>query len=212
LPEPAADTSLFRKPEKVESIIHAAYRAIAGKGYSRISMREIALEAGVNKSILHYYFKDKGELISAVFHSLHQQFLDIVQRAVSLPLTIEDRLAEGFREFLEMTEKEPEWFIVIMDLTIQAIQDPEKRHEVYDHSERLREVVADGFRKAKEQGEIGEDVDETALASLVIAVVNGLALQFMVDRGAVDFARAYSDFQSMLQAFLKRGASSEGVE
>jgi TetR/AcrR family fatty acid metabolism transcriptional regulator len=192
-----------RNPEKVEAIVKAAFKAIAEKGYARVSMRDIASEAGVNKSILHYYFKDKDELISAVFHSLHERFREIAAGAVSVPTGVEDRLSEGFGQFLVLTENEPEWFLVIMDLTIQAVQNPGKREEVYSLSGSLREIVADGFREAREAGEIKANADENVLAAMVIAMVNGLALQYIVDREAVDFARAYAEFESMLSVFLR---------
>jgi TetR/AcrR family fatty acid metabolism transcriptional regulator len=203
MPGSVPEITSYRKPEKVEAIIRAAYAAIARKGYARISLRDIALEAGVNKSLLHYYFKDKDQLILAVFHFLQQKFLDIILRTVSLPLSVDERLAEGFREFLKLSEDEPEWFVVLMDLNVQAIQRPESRREVYSLYQELRGILAEGFREAKERGEIREDFDESVLASMIIAVVNGLALQFIIDREATDFSRAYSDFRSMLNDFLK---------
>jgi TetR/AcrR family transcriptional regulator, fatty acid metabolism regulator protein len=203
MPGSAFESTTYRKPEKVEAIIRAAYAAIARKGYARISLRDIALEAGVNKSLLHYYFKDKDQLILAVFHFLHQKFLDIIFKTVSLPLSVDERLAEGFREFLRLSENEPEWFVVLMDLTVQSIQTPEGRREVDSLGQELRGILAEGFREAVERGEIRKDLNESVLASLIIAVVNGLALQFIIDREATDFSRAYSDFRSMLKDFLE---------
>jgi TetR/AcrR family transcriptional regulator, fatty acid metabolism regulator protein len=203
MPGAAGEANIPRKPDKVEAIVQAAFKAIADKGYARVSMRDIALEAGVSKSVLHYYFQNKDELVSAVFHSLDEKFKEIAIEAVSVPLDVEGRLSKAFDEFLELTEHEPEWFIVMMDLVIQGVRSPEKREEVYSMNENLKGIVADGFREARETGVIRADVDDNVLASLVIGIVNGLALQYVTGMRAEDFKRAFSDFRSMLNAFLQ---------
>ena len=192
-------TTAYRKPEKVEAIISAAYSAIAKKGYAQVSMRDIALEAGVNKSILHYYFKDKDELILKVFRYLHDKFLEIIREAAALPTNIEEKFTVGFREFLKFTEEEPKWFIVTMELIIQLVRRPESRKEVISLYKEIKGALGDALQETKKRGEIQVDLDEDILASLIIAV----ALQFIVDRKATDFSRAYFYFGRMLEDFLE---------
>jgi AcrR family transcriptional regulator len=199
----STEVSAYRKPEKVEAIIHAAYAAIARKGYARVSMRDIALEAGVTKSILHYYFKDKDQLIMEVFRFLHQRFMEIIKSAIDLPVGVEEKFARGFEGFLRLTEEEPEWFVVIMDLTMQVIQKPESREEVYSLYRDLRGVLAEGLREAERTGEIQGGFDEDVLVSIIIATVNGLAMQFVIDRDATDFFQAYLYFEKMLKSFIE---------
>lgn len=198
-----SEISAYRKPEKVEAIIRAAYTTIARKGYNQVSLRDIALEAGVNKSILHYYFKDKDQLILQVLHLLHQKYLEIIRKVIVLPVSIEEKLNEGFREFQKLSKEEPEWFIVTMDLIIQIMQKPESREEVYSLYKETKGLLAESFREAKEAGEIQGDFEEDIVASLIIAVVNGLAMQFVIDNKATDFSRAYSYFRRMVKDFLK---------
>jgi TetR/AcrR family fatty acid metabolism transcriptional regulator len=202
MPGFSSASTAYRKPEKVEAIISAAYSAIAKKGYAQVSMRDIALEAGVNKSILHYYFKDKDELILKVFHSLHDKFLEIIREAAALPTNIEEKFTVGFREFLKFTEEKPKWFIVTMELVIQLVRRPESKKEVISLYKEIKGALADALLETKQRGEIHVDVDEDILASLIIAVVNGLALQFIVDHKATDFSQAYFYFGRMLEDFL----------
>ena len=202
MPGFSSASTAYRKPEKVEAIISAAYSAIAKKGYAQVSMRDIALEAGVNKSILHYYFKDKDELILKVFHYLHDKFLEIIREAAALPTNIEEKFTVGFREFLKFTEEKPRWFIVMMELIIQLVRRPESKKEVISLYREIKGALADALLETKKRGEIQVDLDEDIIASLIIAVVNGLALQFIVDRKATDFSQAYFYFGRMLEDFL----------
>ena len=98
----------YRKPEKVEALVQAAYTAIAKKGYAQVSLRDIADEAGVNKSLLHYYFKDKDELIMAVYRHVVLEIHHIISRVATLPISTEEKLRRGFQDVRAFTEKKPE--------------------------------------------------------------------------------------------------------
>ena len=50
-----------------ERILEAAKKVFHCKGYDGARMQEIADEAGVNKSLVHYYFRNKDNLFQAVF-------------------------------------------------------------------------------------------------------------------------------------------------
>jgi AcrR family transcriptional regulator len=50
-----------------EKIIAAAKRVFIRKGIEGARMQEIADEAGINKSLLHYYFRSKDKLFDKVF-------------------------------------------------------------------------------------------------------------------------------------------------
>jgi TetR/AcrR family transcriptional regulator len=60
-----------------EKILEAAKRVFVRKGYAGARMQEIANEAGINKGLLHYYFRTKDNLFSAIFE---QAFREIAPR------------------------------------------------------------------------------------------------------------------------------------
>jgi len=58
-----------------ESVIfQAAIKVFQKKGLAGARMQEIADEAGINKSMLHYYFRNKDKLFLEVFRSSLQEF------------------------------------------------------------------------------------------------------------------------------------------
>jgi TetR/AcrR family transcriptional regulator len=65
-------------PEKPLSsevkILEAAKNVFLKKGKSGTRMQEIADEAGINKSLLHYYYRSKDKLFGAVFKFAFSQF------------------------------------------------------------------------------------------------------------------------------------------
>lgn len=50
-----------------EKIMEAARQVFIRKGMDGARMQEIADEAGINKSLLHYYFRTKQQLFDAIF-------------------------------------------------------------------------------------------------------------------------------------------------
>lgn len=49
-------------PEKQQAILNAGYRVFSQNSYKKSPMQEIADTAGISKSLLFYYFKNKQEL------------------------------------------------------------------------------------------------------------------------------------------------------
>lgn len=56
------DSFLHLPEDKRNTIINAALKVFSEHGYKKSPMNEIAAEAGISKSLLFYYFKNKKEL------------------------------------------------------------------------------------------------------------------------------------------------------
>ena len=203
MPDSRSTSAKYRKPEKVEAIIRAASRAVAKKGYAQVSLRDVADGAGVPKSLLHYYFKDKNELMEEVLRFLNQRYIRIIKRVAALPLGINEKLARGFLEFRKFTKREPRWMLIILDIIVQAVHRPESKKEAYLLNKELTEIIAEALRQAKAGGETDKAFDEDVLASLIMATMIGLGVLFILDKQATDFPLAYAYFEQMLERFLE---------
>ena len=58
-----------------ERILEAAKKVFHTKGYDGARMQEIADEAGVNKSLVHYYFRNKENIFQAVFEDAFSKLI-----------------------------------------------------------------------------------------------------------------------------------------
>lgn len=58
--------------EKLNEIINAAYEVFSGHSYKKSAVGKIAEEAGISKSLLFYYFRDKKDLYYASEGFLHE--------------------------------------------------------------------------------------------------------------------------------------------
>ena len=84
---------MIKLSDKTENKIKAAAREIfLEKGKDGARIQTIAERAGVNKALVHYYFRSKEKLYAAVLKDILQE---VISRLVNMPENI------SFREFLE---------------------------------------------------------------------------------------------------------------
>jgi len=55
-------------------ILEAAIKVFTRKGYAGARMEEIAKEAGINRALLHYYFRDKETMFNIIFETKFKEF------------------------------------------------------------------------------------------------------------------------------------------
>jgi TetR/AcrR family transcriptional regulator len=58
-----------------DRILAAARNVFIAKGMAGARMQDIADEAGINKALLHYYFRSKQKLFETIFKEISLQFL-----------------------------------------------------------------------------------------------------------------------------------------
>lgn len=73
-------------------IVSAAQRLFIEKGYSGTSMSDIAAEAGINRSALHYYFRTKEKMFQAVFGDIIASVVPAVHDVIVSDLPFPERL------------------------------------------------------------------------------------------------------------------------
>ena len=75
-----------------EVILQSAREIFYKKGLSGARMQEIADQAGINKAMLHYYFKTKEQLFNKVFSDALQIFSGRVAEILNGELSFEEKI------------------------------------------------------------------------------------------------------------------------
>src|SRR2546427_1614844 len=57
-------------PLRRTAIVRATVRCLARDGYTGLTMKKVAREAGVSQGILHYYFADKRAILVAALETV----------------------------------------------------------------------------------------------------------------------------------------------
>lgn len=83
-------------------ILEASKRVFLKKGMYGARMQEIADEAGINKALLHYYFRSKDKLFDAVFQDTATMFFAKVRELIEVDKPIFEKIEFFVGEYLEL--------------------------------------------------------------------------------------------------------------
>lgn len=94
--------------ETEQKILKAARKVLINKGKNGARMQEIADEAGVNKALLHYYFRSKDKLYTKVLSGVLKNILESVLLKIDPQVTIKDFLKQFINNHINFLIKNQE--------------------------------------------------------------------------------------------------------
>lgn len=83
-------------------IFEAARKIFHAKGLDGARMQEIADEAGINKAMLHYYFRSKDKLFGAIFEEDFKEFFKRLAELISADLPLLEKIEFFVENYLEL--------------------------------------------------------------------------------------------------------------
>ena len=90
-----------------EKILAAARKVFISKGMAGARMQDIADEAGINKALLHYYFRSKEKLFETIFKELSHQFLPRVNSLFESDLSLFEKIEIFCSEYISKMVESP---------------------------------------------------------------------------------------------------------
>ncbi len=96
-----------KKDNTEEKILVAAQEVFTQKGMDGARMQEIANKAGINKALLHYYFRTKQKLFEAIFEMVFSKIFPNLMAMVHSDLPFEERLGIFLEKYIELLQKNP---------------------------------------------------------------------------------------------------------
>ena len=90
-----------------DKIVQAARTVFIRKGMDGARMQEIADEAGINKALLHYYFRTKNKLFEKVFAIVFKDVFKILEQGLSHDMDFENFLDGFIRRYINLLKSKP---------------------------------------------------------------------------------------------------------
>lgn len=90
-----------------EQILIAAKKIFQSKGMEGARMQEIADEAGINKAMLHYYFRSKEMLFEAVFFSAFALLAPQLKSILESESSVEDKITHFTSNYISFMVEHP---------------------------------------------------------------------------------------------------------
>ncbi|CAH8712250.1 TetR/AcrR family transcriptional regulator [Paenibacillus thiaminolyticus] len=182
------------KEDKRKRLIDAAYNVFVKKGYANASIKDIANEADMTSGLVHYYFKNKEELLLSVQDEVQKHYQRQYDGQPEDSVTPEEVLLE----IKSRTENNPDWY--------------RWRYEIYslgikNESGHLQKQVASILKNGRDslakplQPLVGNSHHASAVASILLACFDGLALQQIVD-DEFDIDQSYRLLIELLELYV----------
>ncbi|HPR30645.1 MAG TPA: TetR/AcrR family transcriptional regulator [Prolixibacteraceae bacterium] len=116
------------KMDTQEKIIKVAHEVFVEKGLQGARMQEIADRAGINKALLHYYFRSKDQLFDAVFQKVINEvlpdFAQTIRNVDDVPKLIFS-FVSFYNQFFQKNPQFPQFFF----------------HEIWQNPDRIAHVI-----------------------------------------------------------------------
>jgi AcrR family transcriptional regulator len=178
--------------DRHQEILTAAAKVITERGLAETRISDIADRAGVSPGLILYYFESKDRLLSdALTYTNDRFYLETSRELRRIPDARSqlDRFIQlSVPGLLPEFERLEEWALWI-EIWVRALRDEEmaKDREVLD--KRWRAQIADIVRRGQETGEFPVPDDPHDLALRLGALIDGLAIQVLMNDSDVTPAR-----------------------
>ncbi len=185
-------TGHVEKQETEERIFKAALKVFAAKGKAGARMQEIADEAGINKSMLHYYFRSKEKLYEAVFEYVFKRFaFQEIQSTLEHAKTYKDTLRGFIHGFIDAHHNDQAVIRLMANENLAGGTTMGKIISRKSHDESPPSVLVKKTIEAIERGEI-RPVDPhhmllTILSSCVFFMIWAPTIQVKFPESALDW-------------------------
>jgi AcrR family transcriptional regulator len=154
------------KDEKRKVLLEAASDVLMEYGAHKTTLDDIARRAGMAKTSLYYYFKDKNEIIRAIIQSYMEQLLDLMTRAAESNNTAEEKmyaLIEARYRFIAEKAMRASREVIQEFRSLEGVFETERDLYLQAHLDLVKGILEYGI----EQGEI-KPMKNLELLSLVM--------------------------------------------
>lgn len=192
-------------PPTAQRILAAAQRLLAEGGFEALRLSAIAREAGESKASIGYHFGNKAGLVTALVDSLtHDANRGLIEETAAEPAG--EARVRALIDGETRIAADAESFQSFFDVLPHALRDPDLRDRVAALYDGYRETVLRCLDAA------GSDAapEMRPFAMLMIAIVDGLAIQHGLDAKGAD-VRAAIELWERLARPLLTGARDAGA-
>lgn len=174
---------LHKQEKKKSDIFNATFKAIYEHGILGITMHSIAREAKINQALLHYYFRNKenllAEFVQALFSSSIQDFERRI-KSLNSP-SPKEKLEVFFDTGKDFILKEKKAFVVFIEAWSYCIRDPLLKKQFAKTNKRLSLIMQNILKEGIKEG-VFNQVSINTLSWHFLSSVAGIGIVYNMDK------------------------------
>ncbi|MFG2881848.1 TetR/AcrR family transcriptional regulator [Streptomyces sp. NPDC048297] len=188
--------------ERREQLVEAAIRVMIRDGVARTTTRAVVTEAAVPLGAFHYCFRSKEELLQSVIERIMERALTPV---VAQPedASAYDVIHATLHAYWDRVRERPAEHLVTYELTQYALRQPglaDLARKQYRHYLAINSAYLESLARTLD---IHWTVDLPVLARHGLSVLDGLTLNWLVDREDAEATAALDEFARYLTSLAR---------
>lgn len=193
-------TGTIRKPRgayaktaaRRREILEAGMDVFATNGFRSGSIREIAEVVGISQAGLLHHFSNKNELLAGVLELRDDRASEYVDTNAAGSI----ETVRGFVRLIEYNAREKPGLVELHCVLSAEATSPE--HPAHGYFVRryawVLSTLTDAFTSMRDAGQLVADIDPASAARGMIAMSDGLQVQWLLNRDAVDMAEEMRNY------------------
>jgi len=179
-----------------QEILDSALVAFGQKGFYKATLADVASAAGITAAGLLHHFRTKEALLVELLHQ--RDLLDVQEstggehpRGLAMLQHLVDTMARNMCRVVTT-----QMYAV---LSAEAVTEAHPARQWFlDRYTDLRSLIVAALRDAISDGDVPADIDPEVTASAIIAVMDGIQIQWLYDPQTVDMAQVTAEVVNAL--------------
>jgi len=175
-----------------QEILEAGMDVFATNGFRSGSIREIAEVVGMSQAGLLHHFSNKNELLAGVLELRDDRARDYVDTEAAAGI----ETIRGFVRLIEYNAREKPGLVELHCVLSAEATSPE--HPAHDYFVRryiyVGSILNEAFGAMRDAGQLAAGIDPASAARGMIAMSDGLQVQWLLDPSTIDMAQEMRNY------------------
>ncbi|MFC4111229.1 TetR/AcrR family transcriptional regulator [Nonomuraea zeae] len=169
-----------------DRLLAGAVSCLQEKGYARTTARDLVAASGTNLASIGYHFGSKDALLNEAIAAFFEQWTERVEQTLfaGRPGSARELLELAMRALIDVFEELRPQLVLCVEGFPAALRAPALKEKLAESYARCRTAGADMLRRAGEQFGVELPVEPEVLVSVLVAISDGLMLQWLLDPAA----------------------------
>ncbi len=164
-----------RKKDRPTEILDSTISILSKDGYTKLSMKRVAKEAGVSEATIFKYFEDKEDLIDKCYYRVGLEVVSQFEKDTQANNNLYDSLQHIARtNFLRLKSNQNIWDIFTHDIN-QRIR---KNSQVYKCKKRYETLLTKLIAMAQKNKELIASVNPRTILNMFFGPIEYIAIKY----------------------------------
>jgi AcrR family transcriptional regulator len=165
-------------------LTRAAYKAIGQKGYDDFTIRDIARGAGLSTGLVHYYFKNKEDLLLNLLKEMNANLRFYLNRALTELTDPREKLLTFCDQAFNLVDREKAYFNVLIDFWAQMNRNNRIRQANVKLFQSYRDEISTILKEGSANG-LFKIADVKLTSVIIISLIHNGAFDYREYTGKI---------------------------